>query len=103
MNSTAAAYNFGQLGSGHILATNVELFAPTGKVIVAVTMLEDMKFTKLIADASYIASGSASVDDGVSFMGTGTQFIANGSDVDSSWNDYIRKVDKCTNGGFSRK
>ncbi len=82
MNSTAAAYNFGQLGSGHILATNVELFAPTGKVIVAVTMLEDMKFTKLIADASYIANGSASVDDGVSFMGTGTQFIANGSDVD---------------------
>ena len=82
MNSTATAYNFGQLGSGHIKATNVELFAPTGKVIVAITMLEDMKFTKLVADSSYIASGSASVDDGVSYMGSGTQFLANGEDND---------------------
>ena len=79
-NSTGVAYNFGQLGSGHVKATNVELFAPTGKVIVAITMLEAMKFTKLIADASFIANGSATVDDGVSFIGTGTQFLANGED-----------------------
>ena len=81
-NSTGVAYNFGQLGSGHVKATNVELFAPTGKVIVAITMLEAMKFTKLIADASFIANGSATVDDGVSFIGTGTQFLANGEDDD---------------------
>ena len=80
-NSTATAYNFGQLGSGH-LKSLTELFAPTGKVIVAITTLEAVKFAKLIADASYIANGSATIDDGVSFMGTGTQFIANGSDVD---------------------
>tara|TARA_R100000700_G_scaffold34700_2_gene42907 strand:- start:1187 stop:1591 length:405 start_codon:yes stop_codon:yes gene_type:complete len=82
INSQGVAYNFGQLGSGHIKATNVELFAPTGKVIVAITMLEAMKFTKLIADDSYIANGSATIDDGVSFIGTGAQFLANGEDDD---------------------
>ena len=76
INSTGTSYNFGQLGSGHIKATNVELFAPTGRVIVAITMLEAMKFT------SAVASGSATVDDGVSFIGTGTQFLANGEDDD---------------------
>tara|TARA_Y100001938_G_C7945146_1_gene356391 strand:+ start:12 stop:419 length:408 start_codon:yes stop_codon:yes gene_type:complete len=82
INSQGVAYNFGQMGSGHIKATNVELFAPTGKVIVAITMLEAMKFTKLIADPKFIGSGSASVDDGVSYIGTGTQFLANGEDND---------------------
>jgi len=81
LNSTATAYNFGQLGSGHLKSLS-ELFAPTGKVIVAITTLEAVKFAKLIADASYIASGSATVDDGVSFIGTGTQFLANGEDND---------------------
>jgi len=81
LNSTATAYNFGQLGSGH-LKSLTELFAPTGKVIVAITTLEAVKFAKLIADASYIANGSATVDDGVSFIGTGTQFLANGEDND---------------------
>jgi len=81
INSTATAYNFGQLGSGHLKSLS-ELFAPTGKVIVAITTLEAVKFAKLIADASYIASGSATVDDGVSFIGTGTQFLANGEDND---------------------
>ena len=77
INSQGVAYNFGQMGSGH-LRNLTELFAPTDKVIVAITMLEEVKFAKLIADASYIGNGSASVDDGVSFIGTGTQFLANG-------------------------
>jgi hypothetical protein len=82
INSQGVSYNFGQMGSGLLLATNVELFAPTGKVIVAITMLEAMKFTKLIADPKYIGSGSATVDDGVSYIGSGTQFLANGEDDD---------------------
>tara|TARA_R100000152_G_C6649963_1_gene91873 strand:- start:239 stop:646 length:408 start_codon:yes stop_codon:yes gene_type:complete len=81
INSQGVAYNFGQMGSGH-LRNLTELFAPTGKVIVAITMLEEVKFAKLIADASYVGSGSATVDDGVSFIGTGTQFLANGEDSD---------------------
>ncbi len=73
--------DIGQMGSGH-LKSLTELFAPTGKVIVAITTLEAVKFAKLIADASGVASGSATVDDGVSYFGTGTQFLANGEDDD---------------------
>ena len=82
INSQGVAYNFGQMGSGLLLATDAALYAPTGKVIVAITMLEEMKFTSLVADASYIGNGSATVDDGVSFIGSGTQFLANGEDDD---------------------
>jgi len=78
------AYGFGQMGSGHIKASTA-LYPPTGRVIVAITMLEPVQFlasTGLVADDSYIAKGSATVDDGVSFFGTGTQFLANGEDND---------------------
>tara|TARA_R110000787_G_scaffold95240_1_gene198239 strand:- start:107 stop:499 length:393 start_codon:yes stop_codon:yes gene_type:complete len=84
INSTEVAYGFGQMGSGHIKASTA-LYPPAGKVIIAITMLEDVSFlatTGLIGDASYTASGSASVDDGVSYIGSGTQFLANGMDND---------------------
>ena len=84
VNSTEVSYGFGQMGSGHIKASTA-LYPPAGKVIVAITMLEDVQFlatTGLVGDASYIANGSASVDDGVSYVGTGTQFLANGMDND---------------------
>ena len=84
INSTEVAYGFGQMGSGHIKASTA-LYPPAGKVIVAITMLEDVQFltsTGLVGDASGVANGSATVDDGVSFMGTGTQFLANGMDDD---------------------
>ena len=45
-------------------------------------MLEAVKFEQLVADVTYVASGSASVDDGVSYFGSGTQFLANGEDND---------------------
>ena len=78
------AYGFGQMGSGHT-KTATPLYPPTGRVIVAITMLEPIQLlatTGLVADASYIANGSASVDDGVSFFGSGAQFLANGEDDD---------------------
>jgi len=84
INSQEVAYGFGQMGSGHIKATTA-LYPPAGRVIVAITMLEDVQFlatTGLVADDSYIAGGSASVDDGVSFIGSGAQFLANGMDDD---------------------
>ena len=84
INSTEVSYGFGQMGSGHIKASTA-LYPPAGKVIVAITMLEDVQFlasTGLVGDTTGVASGSASVDDGVSFMGTGTQFLANGMDDD---------------------
>ena len=82
INSQGVAYDFGQMGSGHIKATNVELFAPTGKVIVAITMLEDASFSALVADTSY-NTGAADTDNGpddTAYFGTGTQVAANGGD-----------------------
>tara|TARA_R110002049_G_scaffold212598_1_gene383755 strand:- start:240 stop:638 length:399 start_codon:yes stop_codon:yes gene_type:complete len=78
--------DIGQMGSGHVKAAATTLYAPTGKVIVAIQVLGNtsnvVKFSALVADASFVASGSASVDDGVSYFGTGTQFLANGEDDD---------------------
>jgi len=82
INSTEVAYAFGQMGSGHLKAVATDFFAPRGKVIVAITMLEDMLFDKLLADTTY-QTGSATVDQGPSdtaYFGTGTQIAANGGD-----------------------
>ena len=82
INSQEVAYGFGQMGSGHLKAVATDFFAPKGKVIVAITMLEDMLFDKLLADASH-STGSASVDNGpddTAYFGTGTQVAANGGD-----------------------
>jgi len=85
LNSTEVAYGFGQHGSGH-MKTATDLYPPTGKVIVAVTMLENIKFEAtngLVADASFHkATTSAATEDGVAFIGTGTQVLANGEDDD---------------------
>ena len=82
INSTEVSYGFGQMGSGHLKAVATDFFAPRGKVIVAITMLEDMLFDKLLADTTH-QTGSASVDQGPSdtaYFGTGTQIAANGGD-----------------------
>ena len=85
INSTEVAYQFGQHGSGHMKSAT-DLYAPTGKVIVAITMLENIKFEAtngLIADTSFQrATTSAATEDGVAFFGTGTQVLANGEDND---------------------
>jgi hypothetical protein len=75
--------DIGQMGSGHTKTAANTLYAPTGKVIVAIQVLNAaVKFSALVADASFIGSGSATVDDGVSYIGSGTQFLANGEDND---------------------
>ena len=80
VNSQETAYGFGQMGSGHLKAVATDLFAPKGKVIIAITMLEDVLFDKMVADTSFIGAGTASVDDGTAYFGTGTQVAANGGD-----------------------
>ena len=86
INSTEVAYGFGQHGSGH-LKTATDMYAPTGKVIVAITMLEDISFhgtNGLANDTSFHrATSDASLEDGVSFFGTTTQTLANGEDDDA--------------------
>ena len=82
INSQEVAYGFGQMGSGHLKAVATDFFAPKGKVIVAITMLEAMLFDKLIADTTF-TNGTALVDNGPSdtaYFGTGTQVAANGGD-----------------------
>jgi len=82
INSQEVAYAFGQMGSGHLKVVATDFFAPKGKVIVAITMLENILFDKLLADTTY-SSGSASVDNGpadTAYFGTGTQVAANGGD-----------------------
>jgi len=75
--------DIGQMGSGHTKTAANTLYAPTGKVIVAIQVLNAaVKFSALVADDSFIASGSATIDDGVSYFGTGTQLLANGEDND---------------------
>jgi len=84
-NSTAIAYGFGQMGSGH-LKTATDFYAPTGKIIVAITMLENVKFhgtNGLVADDSFVSvTTAASSEDGVAFIGTQTQVLPNGEDDD---------------------
>jgi hypothetical protein len=62
---------FGQHGSAHLDTLNTDLTCPTGKVFVAITMLEDTTFNQLEA-----------VDNGT----TGGSFGSDGTD-----NDYDGK------------
>ena len=81
-NSQVVDYTMGQMGSGHVVAHGTDVFAPRGKVIVAITFLDDTYLDKLVADTSR-STGSASVDNGpddTAYFGTGTQVAANGGD-----------------------
>ena len=83
INSQNVAYGFGQMGSGHIKAVASDLTPPHGRVIVAITMLEAVKFDQLVADTSFASSkvNTAGVlGDGVAFIGSGAQTRANGLD-----------------------
>jgi hypothetical protein len=62
-NSTEVAYGFGQLGS-MFSVTTATLTPPTGKVFIAITMLDDTAFNGLVADNN----GAA----GLEYAGTGT-------------------------------
>jgi hypothetical protein len=79
INSTATAYNFGQLGSAHMHNDNGEtLSPPDGMVIVAITMLGNTKFDVLTPDTanSVVYSGTESNDV---YFGIGTTANENGN------------------------
>jgi len=83
INSTEVSYGFGQMGSGHIKAAASDLIPPHGRVVVAITMLDAVKFDQLVADTSFASSqvDTAGVEgDGVAYFGTATQTRANGLD-----------------------
>ena len=60
INSTEVAYGFGQLGSAFLDAVETKLYAPQGKVIVAIQCTTDVKFENLTAETRAIpASGTS--------------------------------------------
>lgn len=68
---------FGQFGSTHLDSAGNDLTCPAGKVFVAVTMLEDTKFTKLEAVDNGATSGSFGTDGANNdFDGKGDQVAA---------------------------
>ena len=80
--SDVVDYGFGQMGSGLLTTAATSIFAPKGKVVVAITMLADVSSSALVADTSH-STGSASVDNGpddTAYFGSGTQVAANGGD-----------------------
>jgi hypothetical protein len=75
LNSTATAWNFGQLGSGVLTTHSTALTPPSGKVIVAITVVEATKFDALVADASQT--------DDIAFLGTAAQVAQNGGNSEA--------------------
>lgn len=80
INSQEVSYGFGQMGSGYLDDTGA-LTPPTGKVIVAITVVAAAKFTTLTADTSYYEAADGS--DGVAFIGTAAQVTANGANSEA--------------------
>tara|TARA_R110001592_G_scaffold288907_1_gene558022 strand:+ start:128 stop:499 length:372 start_codon:yes stop_codon:yes gene_type:complete len=90
VNSTATAYNFGQLGSAYMAVSHgSDLTPPDGMVIVAITMVgDDIKFDKLTADTSnsvvYGGTESNNVYFGIANAntgGNGEAVVADGTPV----------------------
>jgi len=76
-------YGFGQMGSGHIKAVASDLKPPKNRVIVAITMLENVKFDHLEADqggASPSVDTAGALGDGINFIATNAVTRANGLD-----------------------
>ena len=83
INSQGVAYDFGQMGSGHLMATGTDLKPPHGRVIVAITMISACSFEHLVADDKYTSPFVNTADmlgDGVISFGTQTTSRANGLD-----------------------
>lgn len=71
----ATQYGFGQLGSGYT-TNGDEVTPPTGKVIVAITVVVDCKFEELSADRSNLDGGVAYFGDAdVDANGAGSQVV----------------------------
>ena len=79
INSTDTAYNFGQIGSG-FTDENAAVTPPTGKVIVAITFLEDTTLSALVADTDVpdtaYFSHTTAVPRGLTIYGRWTGFTA---------------------------
>ncbi len=85
INSTEVAFGFGQMGSAY-LADQDAYTPPTGKVVVAITILDSAtKFAALTPDTSaYIDGTTGAAGTGASaYIGTTAVVGANGTNADA--------------------
>ena len=82
INSTDTAYAFGQLGSGFSDA-DAAFTPPSGKVIVAITFLEDTTLTALTPATDMYTDGTTGAADvaASAFIGSTTVVGANGGNA----------------------
>ena len=82
INSTEVSYGFGQMGSAFLKDT-AAFTPPTGKVVVAIQILETTDFDALTPDTSgYELSGGDASGAGAAFIGTTSPVAANGTNAD---------------------
>ena len=68
INSTEVSYNFGQLGSVFTDTANAPITPPTGKVIVAITFLQDTQLELLATNAGGLTADTS--DPNAEYIGT---------------------------------
>ena len=88
LNSTEVAYGFGQMGSA-FTDEDAAVTPPTGKVIVAITFLEDTTLTALTPATDMYLDGTtgADLEGAAAFFGSTTAVGANGgnaAEIDSA-------------------
>lgn len=88
INSTEVAYGFGQMGSA-FTDEDAAVTPPTGKVIVAITFLEDTTLTALTPATDMYLDGTTGADlkGAAAFFGSTTAVGANGgnaAEIDSA-------------------
>ena len=81
-NSTEVAYGFGQMGSA-FTDEDAAVTPPTGKVIVAITFLEDTTLTALTPATDMYLDGTTGADlsGAAAFFGSVTAVAANGANA----------------------
>ena len=79
LNSTEVSYGFGQMGSGHIKDAASDLIHPHGRVIVAITMLEDTTFDSSGGLVAVTATKWFNTADAAGDLGSGSETTAEGS------------------------
>mgnify|MGYP003139810348 CR=1 FL=1 len=74
-------YGFGQLGSAY-LADTTAFTPPSGLVVVAITIIDDIKFAALTPDTSGYTDGTTGAE-GMAYFGTTTPVGRNGTNADA--------------------
>ncbi len=104
-NSTEVAYAFGQLGSGFSDEDDA-VTPPAGKVIIAVSFLEDTTFSAMVADTGVVdtayfshTAASGTLQPGASETDAATVF-PKGMTIYGRWTSITPSADSTTGGAI---